>query len=182
VLGLVWILLQGTTWLTVKVKGELYERVVRLRAKLLVAFAAMFLVATAVSRLFVPYAVKNGMGSVVGWVFVLLMLAGFVVAASAASEGGRRSDLRAFYGTSLTGVALVGIWGASIFPALVPSLPGSAGKALTIANSSSSPLTLTVMLIVAVIGTPLMLYYFYLVYRTYAGRIDPEPEDVAPRY
>ena len=55
-------------------------------------------------------------------------------------------------------------------PALVPSL--GPGEALTVANSASSQLTLTVMLIIAAIGVPLVLFYFFLIYRTYAGRID----------
>jgi cytochrome d ubiquinol oxidase subunit II len=66
------------------------------------------------------------------------------------------------------------VWAASIFPNLVPSL--GPGEALTIANSASSPLTLTTMLIIAAIGVPLVLFYFFLIYKTYAGRIESHPD------
>jgi cytochrome d ubiquinol oxidase subunit II len=42
---------------------------------------------------------------------------------------------------------------------------------LTVANSASSQLTLTVMTIIAAIGVPLVLFYIYLVYRIFAGKV-----------
>jgi cytochrome d ubiquinol oxidase subunit II len=75
---------------------------------------------------------------------------------------------------------MVGTAGASLFPRLVPNLnsvsqfaPVSLGDiysqphlvdSLTIMNASSSPLTLTVMFIVAAIGVPTMLLYTVYVY------------------
>ena len=64
----------------------------------------------------------------------------------------------------------MGIWAASIFPNLVPTL-GPGRRSLTVANASSSQLTLTVMLIIAAIGVPLVLFYFFLIYKIFAGKI-----------
>ena len=42
---------------------------------------------------------------------------------------------------------------------------------LTVANSSSSDLTLGVMLVIAIIGVPLVAAYTIIVYRTFAGKV-----------
>lgn len=58
----------------------------------------------------------------------------------------------------------------SIFPMWVPSIFNRA-EGLSIYNSSSSQLTLTVMLILALIGMPLVLGYTTYIYRTFAGKV-----------
>lgn len=170
-LGLVWIMLHGATWLSVKTTGDLYDRVAKTRANLLVAFAVLYVVASVATMLLVPDAWARATGSAFGWLFAALVVAGIAVTAL----GLRGKDLTTFYGSALSGVAMVGVWAASIFPALVPSL--GPGEALTVANSSSSQLTLMTMLIIALIGVPLVLLYFFLIYRTYAGRVDASPQD-----
>ena len=165
-LGLSWIVLQGTTWLGIKTIGDLYERVKRARGVMLIVFAVLFAAATAATALLVPEAFAQATSSVAGWLFIVLAIAGAILV----RVGSNGKDRMAFYGSSLAGASMVGIWAVSIFPQLVPSL--GPGEALTVANSASSQLTLTVMLIIAAIGVPLVLFYFFLIYRTYAGRID----------
>ena len=165
-LGLSWIVLQGATWLGVKTNGDLYERAKRARGVMLIAFAVLFAAATAATALLVPEAFAQATSSVAGWLFIVLAIAGAILV----RVGSNGKDRMAFYGSSLAGASMVGIWAVSIFPQLVPSL--GPGEALTVANSASSQLTLTVMLIIAAIGVPLVLFYFFLIYRTYAGRID----------
>ncbi|HEY5548963.1 MAG TPA: cytochrome d ubiquinol oxidase subunit II [Coriobacteriia bacterium] len=165
-LSVAWIALHGSTWLALKTTGELRERAARTRRVLLVAFGVLLAVATAATALLVPGAFAKAVGSPFGWLFCVLAIAGAVLVAVGAQRG---ADRMSWYGSALAGASMVGIWAASIFPALVPSL--GPGAALTIANSRSSQLTLTVMLIIAVIGVPLVLLYFFLIYKTYAGRM-----------
>lgn len=167
VFGLVWILLHGASWLALKTVGDLHSRSVKLRTTLLVAFVLLVAISTVATALMVPDAFARVTGGVVGWLFVVVLIAGTVFAWVA---GRRENDLSAFYGSSLAVLGMVGIWAASIYPSLVPST--GAGEALTVANSSSSDLALTAMLIIAGIGVPLVLFYFFLIYRTYAGRIE----------
>lgn len=166
-LGLSWILLHGASWLGVKTSGDFHRRVSSTRSVLLAAYAALFMAGAAATAAFVPDALDRVIGSIAGWAFIAAGIVGIVVTWFAGRQG---KDLAAFYGSALGAVSLVGIWAASIFPSLVPST--GAGESLTIANSASSDLTLTVMLIIAGIGVPLVLLYFFIIYRTYAGRID----------
>jgi cytochrome d ubiquinol oxidase subunit II len=173
VFGLVWIVLHGASWLCVKTTGDLYERAVAVRRTMLVALAVMIVVATAATALLAPGAFAKVTGSVAGWLFVAAMLVGAALAWVSASAG---KDRGAWYGTTLAVVGMVGTWAASIYPALVPALAGSAGKALTVGNASSSPLALAAMLVIAIIGVPLVLWYHFIVYRAYAGRLEAPVE------
>ena len=58
--------------------------------------------------------------------------------------------------------------GISLYPDLVPST--GAGASITVAGAASSDLTLTVMLIIALLGMPLVLLYTGYVYSRFAGR------------
>ncbi len=171
-LSVAWIVLHGSTWLSLKTTGDLYERAKRVRKAAMVAFGALLVVSAAATAFLVPEAFANGVSGPAGWLFAVLAFGGVALVAMGASKG---ADRTSFYGSALAGASMVGIWAASIFPALVPSI--GPGEALTIANSQSSQLTLTVMLIIAAIGVPLVLFYFFLIYKTYAGRIAPSAEE-----
>jgi cytochrome d ubiquinol oxidase subunit II len=173
VLGLVWIILHGATWLSLKATGDLQKRAAATRRTMLIVFAVCIALACASAAFLVPAAFAKVAGSVAGWVFVVLLIAAVV---GAWVFGSKDKDRQAWYCTALAAVGLVGIWAASIYPALVPALPGSAGSALTVANASSSQLTLLVMLIIAIIGVPLVLWYHFIVYRAYKGRIEPSAD------
>ncbi len=166
VMGLAMFLWQGAAWLAVKTEGDLYARSVKTRSLWAWIFLATVVLSTAATFLLVPRAASQVMGSPIGWVFLALLLVS-VVWGRLAANGGK--DLPAWYAASIAPVALIGLWAVAIFPALVPSL--GPGEALTIANSASSQLTLTVMTIIAVIGVPLVLLYFYLIYKAFAGKV-----------
>jgi len=181
ILGLVWIILHGATWLSLKATGDLQKRAAKVRKTMLIAFAVMVVIATAATAFLVPAAFARVTGSIAGWAFVVVICVATILAWVFASKD---KDRQAWYSTALAGAGLVGVWAASIYPALVPAIASdgplwSAGPvaqvaetSLTVANASSSPLTLTVMLIIAAIGVPLVLWYHFIVYRAYKGRIE----------
>jgi cytochrome d ubiquinol oxidase subunit II len=116
----------------------------------------------------VPRASDNVVGSPVGWVFIAL-LAG--AALYTLWQIGAQADLKAFLGTTATIIALAGVAAVGNYPDIVPARDSAAETSLTVANSSSSDLTLTVMLVVAVIGLPLVTAYTIIVYRTFTGKV-----------
>ncbi len=61
---------------------------------------------------------------------------------------------------------------ASMFPRLLPSSIDVA-HSLTVYNASSTPRTLTVMLVIALIGVPIMLGYTVFAYRVFKGKVVP---------
>lgn len=182
VLGLSMFLYQGAVWLALKAEGELYDRSVSARARLGWVFAALVVVGAAATALFAKDAFAKVVGSPVGWLFVALLVASIAWGFFAA-RGGR--DRSAWYAVSLSAIALTGIWAASIFPNLVPSMGDASGSptpSLSIWGHAgsvatySSQLTLTVMLLIAIIGVPLVLYYFFLIYRVFKGKVQLDGE------
>jgi len=172
VLGLVLILTQGASWLALKASGDLYDRTVKLRSTLAWVFTACVVIVTAATALFAKVAFAKVIGAPVGWLFVAVLVASIAYGRIAGNAG---KDRAAWYSISVSALALVGIWAASIFPNLVPTLgPGpslaiSAGQ--NAVATASSAYTLTTMLIIAVIGVPLVLYYFFVVYRAFKGKV-----------
>ena len=81
---------------------------------------------------------------------------------------GRRRRRTPGFGAGILG--LVGLVAVGNYPNLVPALDHPE-RSLTVSNSASSDLTLTVMLIIAVVGVPIVLAYTALVYRSFWGRI-----------
>ena len=65
-------------------------------------------------------------------------------------------------------LALLAIVGISLYPDLVPST--GPGASITVADAASSDLTLTVMLVITLLGMPLVLFYTAYVYSRFAGR------------
>jgi len=182
VLGLSMFLYQGASWLALKAEGDLYERTIALRSKLGWVFAALVVVATAVTALFAKGAFTKVVSSPVGWLFVVLLIGS--IAWGHLSAFGKK-DRPAWYAASVSAISLTGVWAASIFPNLVPSIGDGAGAAtpsLSIAGGAgsvatySSQLTLTTMLIIAIIGVPLVLFYFFLVYRVFKGKVTLDGE------
>jgi cytochrome d ubiquinol oxidase subunit II len=100
---------------------------------------------------------------------LLLMTAGIVGARLGVAK---KRDGIVFLGSAAGIAGLVGIAAVGNYPALVPAL-GTPERSLTISNSASSDLTLTVMLVIALIGVPVVLAYTILVYRSFRGRISP---------
>jgi cytochrome bd ubiquinol oxidase subunit II len=180
VLGLSMILLQGASWVALKAEGDLRKRASALRSTLAWTFTGLAVLATVVTALFGKTPFGNAIASPIGWLFLVLLVVSIAWGRMAANSG---SDMAAWYAVSLSTVSLVGIWAATIFPNLVPSIGDAGGAATkglavydtaTAVGASSSQLTLTVMLIIAIIGVPLVLFYEFLVYKTFAGKTSAE--------
>jgi cytochrome bd-type quinol oxidase subunit 2 len=83
---------------------------------------------------------------------------------------GGKTFTRAFLASAVAIASLVGLFGPSLYPRMVPSSIDLANS-LTIYNASSTPRTLTVMLVIALVGMPLVIAYTAYVYRVFMGKI-----------
>ncbi|WP_243364659.1 cytochrome d ubiquinol oxidase subunit II [Fundidesulfovibrio terrae] len=159
-------LMHGALYLSCKTEGALRDRAVKVAEKLwpaLLIVAVLFLVFTAVAtKLF-----QNYLDNPILFVIVLLPVGGLVM--QRVFIGSRRMAA-AWTASAVTiaGVALFGVIG--IFPALLPSSIDPAFS-MTIANSSSSPLTLKIMLAVALTFVPIVILYQAWVYKTFSHKV-----------
>lgn len=162
-LGLCAILLHGSMYVMLKTDGPVGERARSIGKKLWVAFAALFAVALAASALVYP----ERMGSVPAWICTAVVA---IAVAAGLRQTARGTGILPFI---MSSIAFIGLWGiaASLqFPDLVRSAAGDIPH-LSIYSTSSGQLTLTVMLIIAAIGMPIVLGYTFFVYRIFRGKV-----------
>ena len=167
--GLLFVLLfivHGTLWLTVKTNGELSKRASSVTDKTwyaLLVVAVLFLIYTAFATNLYKNYLDNPVWFAIPAAAVLALLGIKIFAVKGAY-------LKAFYSSCLTilTVTFTGIIG--LYPNLIPSSIDK-NYSLTIFNSSSSPYTLKIMTVVAVLFVPVVIAYQIWVYRVFRNKI-----------
>ncbi|MCL2882685.1 MAG: cytochrome d ubiquinol oxidase subunit II [Coriobacteriia bacterium] len=170
VLGLVQFILQGLTWLGVKApaESEVYHRAKKLQPIFAVIVAVVAVVACLAAILWVKPVMAGGFALVLRWLSLVLILVGSAGSLVLSKQG---RDLGAFIASSINCVALVIVFAASIYPNLIPA---SSGPSITIASAGGSNNALLAMTLIACVGVPLVLFYHYLAYRAFRGRVTSE--------
>jgi len=154
VLFLLLFLVHGALWLAVKSEGVLHDRAAAMAARLwpvLLVVAALFLFAsTRATRLFANYAQTP-----VLFLIPVLAVAALVMVYVFMRQG---AWWRAWFASCVTIVAVTLFGVVGLYPNLLTSSIDPV-HSLTIHNSSSSPLTLKIMLTVALIFVPIVIAY-----------------------
>jgi cytochrome d ubiquinol oxidase subunit II len=167
--GVLFVLLfvmHGSLWLAVKTEGDLQTRAANMARRLwpvLLVVAALFLLATRLATpLFNNYYNR----------LVLLLLPTLAVASLIAVAVFLRQAAwwKAWFASSLTIVTVTLFGVVGLYPNLFPSSLDPAAS-LTAFNSASSPLTLKIMLGVALTFVPLVIAYQVWVHVLFKGKI-----------
>ena len=169
VLFLLLFLVHGSIWLAIKSNGELHERAAKITRRLwpvLVIVAVIFLVASK----FATNLYDNYLASPVLFAIILITVAALVGTRIFLAQ---QSYWKAWFSSALTivGATFFGVVG--LFPNMFPSNMDPAFS-LTAHNASSSPLTLKIMLVVALIFVPIVLIYQAWTYNLLKGKITKE--------
>jgi cytochrome d ubiquinol oxidase subunit II len=157
----------GAIFLAMKVEGELLDRVKASIPKLMGAFFVLMTILIAWTLLANSEVTDNYRDRL--WIGIFPVLA--FVAVVAAWRFVRRSYyLSAFISSALMIALLLGAVAAGLYPVMLPSSIDQAYD-LTITNAASAENTLTVMLVIAVIGIPFVLLYTAGVYYFFRGKV-----------
>ena len=158
----------GLVFLALKTEGELHERVNRL-----VTPVGLVTAVVAVAFLLWANAQTGGLASTVVAVLAALAFVGALVANRVRREGW------AFIGSAVTiALAVVSLF-LALFPDVMPSSTDPAFS-LTTTNAASTPYTLTIMTVVAVIFTPLVLLYQGWTYWVFRKRVTVQRSPAKP--
>ena len=163
--GLFQMCAHGCAWVAVKTEGELHDRAVMMRSRA----QLLTLIAFSIATLLPTPAPYGGQPFFILCVLLALVPVGSLLLGLLNKKLG---DLPAFLSSCVTCVALAALFGASLFPFLVPST--IFGTSITIASAAGSEVGLGAMAIIACIGVPLVLVYHFIIYRKFAGKIKPE--------
>ncbi len=169
--------LHGALWLGVKAEGPIAQRAEAMAEKLWMAVVVM-LVLFLLMTIFFTKLFANYLANPLLFVILLLPVIGLIQVRMAL---GKRAMLKAWANSAaaIVGVTLFGVIG--LFPALLPSSLDVA-YSLTIANSASSPLTLKIMLGVALVFVPLVIAYQAWVHVRFGHKITDADLDYEEAY
>jgi cytochrome d ubiquinol oxidase subunit II len=156
---------QGTAWLVLKTEGDLAERARRIQlvaiAVVVVAWVGSTLIALGDAK-----RVFDNFYTPIAWVGPVIV---FHSLAFLLRSNLRRQAANAFVCSCLAIIGLAVTAGTALYPNLLRST--GAGASLTVHGAHSSDLTMSVMLVIAVIGMPIVLAYTSYIYWKFKGKV-----------
>jgi len=164
-------MMHGAIYVVLKTEGELHEKARGWINNTIIFFIICYGLTTMATLLYVPHMSQHMRAYPVFFaVPVLTMLA----VANIPREIYHGRDFLAFLSSGATMAGLMALVAIGIFPNLVLSRPNPE-LSLTIYNAASSPKTLTIMLIIAAIGVPIVLAYTSSIYYIFRGKVKLDP-------
>jgi cytochrome d ubiquinol oxidase subunit II len=159
--------MHGAIYLVLKTEGELNERVRGWVRPTIIFFIVMYVLTTLATLLYLPRMAEPFREHPA---LFLVPMASVLAIANIPREVHRGRPLWAFLSSSAAIAFLLGLFGIGMFPELIHARPDPQ-YSMTAYNASSSPKTLRVMLIIALIGMPLVLGYTSHIYRIFRGKV-----------
>ena len=158
--------MHGAIYLVLKTEGEVQQMVKGWVNNTIIAFVVCYATSTMATLIYRPeMAARIAAHPVLFVLPVLTMLA--IANVPRAMHLGRHGW--AFVSSTSAGLGLFALVGIGMGPTLVRAADPS--RSLTIYNSASSPATLTIMLVMALIGIPLVLAYSTSIYWIFRGKV-----------
>lgn len=159
----------GALYIVLKAEGDLAEKAKGWAQKAWYAYIALFLVVSAWTITGQPHLMVN-YTSGIGAVLFLIPGAALYSIIWCLLYTRREKPGKAFLMSSISIAALMMTAGFAIFPNIVTA-PNDPTRNLSVYNASSSQYTLTVMLILALIGVPIVVGYTIFIYRVFRGKV-----------
>lgn len=172
VLSLVLFTMHGSIFMALKSEGAQRERNKKWSLYGWVVFIILYLLATILTIHFSPFLFSGLIRNPFLWILLFCLLTTIFYTPLALIPG---KYFRALLSSSITIASMIGLAGLSLFPKLVPS-GLDLTYSLTIYNSSSTPRTLSTMLLIALIGMPIVIIYTIIIYRVFKGKVVLEDE------
>ncbi len=167
ILSLALFTMHGAIYLTMKTEGKQLERIRSYISPLWIAFVVLYFLTTVYAIFEAKFLFEGMLSAPLFWVVFVVLIASIVYIPVAVKSGKRGYS---FLASSITIASMIGLMGISLFPRLVPSIT-DLSYSLTIYNASSTERTLTVMLVIALIGMPLVIGYTIFIYRAFKGKV-----------
>jgi len=160
-------MMHGAIFLVLKTDGELHDKIRGWVNNTIIFFILCYVTVTMITLIYLPHMVQY---FTMHPVLFLLPFLDMLAIANIPREIIHGRDFHAFLSSCAAIIALMAIFGIGIFPNLVLSSPNPEFS-LSIFNAASSPKTLKIMLIVALIGIPLVISYTVSIYWIFRGKV-----------
>lgn len=161
--------MHGAIFLYLKTTGDLQKRLINWMWRCFGLFLAMYMLTTIFTLIAIPRATANfEQWPIVGGALVLMSVLAIANIPRSVYWG---KPGQAFISSAVVILALVGLLGMALFPNIVTA-SNNPDHTLTIYNAASSAKTLSIMLLIAVIGMPCVLAYTAVIYWTFRGKVE----------
>ncbi len=160
-------MMHGAIFLAMKTENRLYVKLTILAKNFTIFFLLSFVVTTLFTLLYIPHLSDRIRSEPVFFIFPLIML---LAIANIPRTLKKRRFRSAFISSSITIASLLIMVAIEVFPYLLYS-PDNISHSITINNAASSPTTMKILLIIALIGTPLVGLYTGFVFWTFKGKV-----------
>jgi cytochrome bd ubiquinol oxidase subunit II len=160
-------MMHGAIFLTMKTENRLFAKLTILARNFTIFFVIAFSLTTLYTLLYVPHLSDQIRSHPQYFVLPVLMVA---AVANIPRQLNRHRYRSAFISSALTIAALLATVAIEVYPFLVYA-PNNPANSLTISNAASSEKTLSLLLTIALIGTPLVGLYTAFVFWTFKGKV-----------
>jgi cytochrome d ubiquinol oxidase subunit II len=161
-------LMHGSIYLVMRAEGDLHEHIRKLANRCMIFFVLIYILLTMATLLYVPKMGEHMKHR--PWLLVAPLLTLLAIANVPRQMTHKQNYGYAFISSCAAILGLILLVAIGMFPDLVPSTSSAHGS-LTLYNAASTPLTLKIMLIVAVIGIPMVSVYTVAVYWLFRGKV-----------
>ncbi len=165
-------LMHGSIYILMKTEGELHDKM-RIRAvPCIIIFIIFYATTTMATLIYMPHMIQAFQHRPF---FFLIAIINLLAVANIPREINLGRDARAFVSSCVNIICLLAFYAIGTYPNVVRSIDQPDQLSLTIYNSSSSPLTLKILFIIAMIGVPLVVSYTIAIYYIFRGKVKIDP-------
>ncbi len=164
--------MHGAIYLIMKTEGELHDRVLSWLPRLMIAFFLLNTLVVAGTLVLHLQVTKRYLSDIWPTILPALALLALILSWYLIRQG---RPMAGFVSTSAVIALLIGSVATGLYPNLLISTINPSYN-LTIFNAASAPNSLTIMLIIALIGIPIVLLYTVGVYYIFKGKVRVEHE------
>jgi cytochrome d ubiquinol oxidase subunit II len=161
-------LMHGVIYIVMKTEGALHERLRAWVNPAIILFILFYAIGTMATLIYMPHMVEVIQQRPH---FFIVAIVNIFALANIPREIHRGRDFRAFLCSSANIICLLLLFGIGIYPNAVRAINDPDVLSLTIYNSSSSFETLSILLLIACIGIPLVLSYTSVIYWIFRGKV-----------
>jgi cytochrome bd ubiquinol oxidase subunit II len=160
-------MMHGAVFLAMKTEGRLYTKLTIMIRRFTYFFVLSFAALSIASLIYVPTITNKLKANPILFIFPLLTIISIFYITNFTRK---RKYRLAFASSCITIASLFGLVAVSIFPTLLFSSISPANN-ITIYKAASSTATLKTLLLIASIGTPLVMSYTAFVFYTFRGKV-----------
>jgi len=160
-------MMHGAIYGVMKTEGELQAQIRGWVNNTIIFFIICYAMTTFATLMYLPHMSENLKAFPA--LFILPVL-NMLAIANIPREIHHGRDFRAFLSSCASMAALLALFGVGLFPNLIFSIPDAANS-LNIYNAASSPKTLKIMLIIALLGMPMVVAYTISIYWIFRGKV-----------